>query len=604
MSSRTSSQDRVLQRGPRAVPNRQPPQRRPKPPPRLVRLASPRRRLDACLVLICVLLSLFAGRLVQLQGLDASTYVAVAGHDRLRPTALPAQRGVILDRDGEPLARSSDAYHLTADQTLVTNPAAYALQLDGLLAADARSIQRALTGERRFQYVAKELTPQTWRAIDELDLQGIYAEPAAQREYPAGAVAGNVVGFVGGEGHGLAGVELSMDSLLSGVDGEMACQLSAGGHCIPLGNGTRRAAVPGEGVRLTLDRDVQWYAEQALSRQVAAAGATAGNVVVMDTRTFEIVAMATAPAVDPNEPGAAASDNRGNRAVEEAYEPGSVFKPLTMAAVIEEGKADPGTVLSVPDHVERSGEVINDYYEHGEEQMTLAGILAKSSNVGTLLAAERIDKDIFRNHLVAFGLGARPGLGLPGESAGRLPEDWADLTRDTIAFGQGVSVSTVQMASAYATIANGGVRLPARLVDATIDADGKETAAATGAPVRVVSEQTAAAVTLMMEAVMGEDGTGGRAAVDGYRVAGKTGTAQRVDVSCGCYRGYNSSFMGFAPADDPRYVVAVSVLNPRNGNSGGALAGPVFADVMRFTLAQMGVAPTGTEAPELPLFAD
>jgi cell division protein FtsI (penicillin-binding protein 3) len=556
------------------------------------------------LVLICVLLSLFAGRLVQLQGLDASTYVAVAGHDRLRPVVLPAQRGPILDRDGQPLARSSDAFNVTADQTLVTNPAAYALQLDGLLDADARSIQRILTGEKRFQYVAKKLTPQTWRAIDELDLQGIYAEPAAEREYPAGAVAGNVVGFVGAEGHGLAGVELAMQSVLTGADGERACQLSPGGHCIPLGNGSRRAPVPGDGVRLTLDRDVQWYAEQALARQVATAKADAGNVVVMDTRTFEIVAMATSPAVDPGEPGATDDDERGNRVVEDAYEPGSVFKPLTMAAVIEEGKATPRTVLSVPDHIERSGEVINDYYGHGEEQMTLAGVLAKSSNVGTLLAAERIDKKAFRERLVAFGLGARPGLGLPGESAGRLPKEWADLTRDTIAFGQGVSVSTMQMATAYATIANGGLRLPARLVDATIDADGTETVAATGSPIRVVSEQTAAAVTLMMEAVMGEDGTGHRASVDGYRVAGKTGTAQRVNPSCGCYEGYNSSFMGFAPADDPRYVVVVSVLNPRNGNSGGALAGPVFADVMGFTLAHMGVAPTGAESPDVPLFAD
>jgi cell division protein FtsI (penicillin-binding protein 3) len=556
------------------------------------------------LVLICVLLSLFAGRLVQLQGLDASTYVAVAGHDRLRPVVLPAQRGPILDRDGQPLARSSDAFNVTADQTLVTNPAAYALQLDGLLDADARSIQRILTGEKRFQYVAKKLTPQTWRAIDELDLQGIYAEPAAEREYPAGAVAGNVVGFVGAEGHGLAGVELAMQSVLTGADGERACQLSPGGHCIPLGNGSRRAPVPGDGVRLTLDRDVQWYAEQALARQVATAKADAGNVVVMDTRTFEIVAMATSPAVDPGEPGATDDDERGNRVVEDAYEPGSVFKPLTMAAVIEEGKATPRTVLSVPDHIERSGEVINDYYGHGEEQMTLAGVLAKSSNVGTLLAAERIDKKAFRERLVAFGLGARPGLGLPGESAGRLPKEWADLTRDTIAFGQGVSVSTMQMATAYATIANGGLRLPARLVDAMIDADGTETAAATGSPIRVVSEQTAAAVTLMMEAVMGEDGTGHRASVDGYRVAGKTGTAQRVNPSCGCYEGYNSSFMGFAPADDPRYVVVVSVLNPRNGNSGGALAGPVFADVMGFTLAHMGVAPTGAESPDVPLFAD
>ena len=554
--------------------------------------------------MVCVLLSLFAGRLVQLQGIDASTYVALAGHDRLRPIVLPALRGPILDRDGAPLAQSTDAFNLTADQTLVTNPAAYALQLDSLLDADAQTIQRALTGEKRFKYIAKGLSPHTWRAIDELDLQGIYAESASKREYPAGAVAGNVVGFVGGEGHGLAGVELAMNSVLAGKDGERACQLSAGGHCIPLGNGSRRAPVPGEGVRLTLDRDVQWHAEQALTRQVAAAKADAGNLVVMDTRTFEIVAMATAPAVDPNDPGGADEDNRGNRAVEEAYEPGSVFKPLTMAAVIEEGKAEPGTVLSVPDHVERSGEVINDYYDHGEEQMTLAGVLAKSSNVGTLLAAERIEKQAFRDYLAGFGLGTRPGLGLPGESAGRLPTDWADLTRDTIAFGQGVSVSTVQMASAYATIANGGIRLPARLVRATVAADGTETTAAAGAPVRVVSKQTASAVTSMMEAVMGEDGTGYRASVDGYRVAGKTGTAQRINPSCGCYQGYNSSFMGFAPADDPRYTVVVSILNPRNGNSGGALAGPVFKEVMGFTLAHMGVAPTGTEAPELRLYAD
>jgi cell division protein FtsI (penicillin-binding protein 3) len=570
----------------------------------MVRLADPRRRLHVALVLICVLLSLFAGRLVQLQGLDASTHVAVAGHDRLQPVTLPAQRGPILDRDGETLARSIDAFHLTTDQTLVVNPAAYALQLDGLLDADARSIQRALTGERRFKYVAKTVSPQTWRAIDELDLQGIYAESASEREYPADAVASNVIGFVGAEGHGLAGIELSMDSVLAGEDGERACQLSAGGHCIPLGNGSRRAPVPGVGVRLTIDRDIQWHAEQVLARQVAAAKADAGNVVVMDSRTFEIVTMATAPTFDPSDPGATDDDNRGNRAIEVAYEPGSVFKPLTMAAVIEEGKAEPGSVLTVPDHLERSGEVINDYYGHDAEPMTLVGVLAKSSNVGTMLAAERIDKNAFREYLVDFGLGARPGLGLPGESVGRLPKDWADLTRDTIAFGQGVAVSTVQMASAYATIANGGVRLPARLVDATIDADGTETALPPGVPVRVVSDKTAAAVTLMMEAVMGEDGTGHRASVEGYRVAGKTGTAQRVDPSCSCYEGYNSSFMGFAPADDPRYVVVVSLLNPRNGNSGGALAGPVFKDVMGFTLAHMGVASTGTEAPEIPLYAE
>ncbi|MGH8825858.1 MAG: peptidoglycan D,D-transpeptidase FtsI family protein [Jiangellaceae bacterium] len=569
----------------------------------MVRLADPRRRLHVSLMLIGVLLSLFAGRLVQLQGLDASTYAAASGADDLRPVTLPAMRGPILDRDGEPLARSAEAFNLTVDQTLVTNPAAYALQLDGLLAADARAIQRALTGDQRFKYVAKKLTPETWRAIDALDLRGLFAEPASRREYPAGTVAGNVVGFTGAEGPGLAGLELSLDSTLAGTDGQLTCQLSAGGHCIPLGNGSREAPTAGDGVRLTIDRDVQWYAEEALGDAVAKARADAGIVVVMDTETFEVVAMATAPVVDPNDPGAADDRNRGNRAVEDSYEPGSVFKPLTMAAVIEEGAAEPSSVLSVPDHVSRSGKVIHDYYDHGEERMTLAGVLAKSSNVGTLLAAERIDKSAFHDRLVAFGLGSKPDLGLPGESAGGLPDEWSDLTRDTIAFGQGVAVSTVQMASAYATIANGGVRLPARLVAATVDEEGEETLVQPGIPQRVISEETAAAVTLMMEGVMGEGGTGRASTVDGYRVAGKTGTAQRVDPACGCYRGYDASFMGFAPADEPRYAVAVSLLNPHRGNSGGALAGPVFSDVMSFTLAQMGVAPSGAPAPEVDLFA-
>jgi cell division protein FtsI (penicillin-binding protein 3) len=569
----------------------------------MVRLADPRRRLHVSLVLICVLLSLFAGRLVQLQGLDASTYAVAAGNDRLRTVTIPALRGPILDRDGDPLAQSVEVYDLTVDQTLVENPAAYALQLDAVLDADARTIQRALTGDKRFAYVAKKITPETWRAVQAMSLSGIYSEPASQRTYPAGSVGGNVVGFTGAEGHGLAGLELSLDSTLAGDDGQVTCQKSAGGQCIPLGAGSSDDAVQGEGVRLTIDRDVHWYAEQALAEAVSGARADGGIVVVQDVRTGEILAMATSPVVDPNEPGATEEQNRRNLAVEEAYEPGSVFKPLTMAAVIEEGMAGPATVFNVPDHMSRSGETINDYYNHPEQQMTLAGALAKSSNIGTMLAAERIDKEAFRDYLADFGLGAAPGLGLPGESAGQLPEDWADLTRDTIAFGQGVSVSTVQMASAYATIANGGLRVEPRLVGATIDAEGTETPVEPTAPERVVSEETADAVTMMMEGVMGEDGTGRSAGIDGYRVAGKTGTAQRVDPACGCYRDYNASFMGFAPADDPRYVVAVSLLNPHRGNSGGALAGPVFSDVMAFTLAQMGIAPTGTEPPTVKLFA-
>lgn len=578
--------------------------RPPKRPPRRVRLADPRKRLNVSLVGICVLLSLFAGRLVQLQGLDASTYAAAARESNRHPVQLPAQRGDIVDRNGAPLASTVEAYNVTVNQAQVTNPAAYALQLEPLLGVDATTIQRALTGTKPFAYVAKGITGPVWRQVKALGLAGIYPENAASRAYPAGAVGGNVVGFIGSDGEGLAGLEQSRQADLAGADGEAVYQFSPGGQRIPTSSDSIREPVAGTGLRLTLDRDVQWYTEQALAGAVANAGADAGVAVVMKADTQEIVAMASTPVVDPNDPDATPAADRGNKAVEDAYEPGSVFKPLTMAAVIEEGMAGPSTAFSVPDSIERSGETIHDYYNHPEQPMTLAGIVAKSSNVGTVLAAESIDKDTFRDYLEKFGLGSKPGLGLPAETAGNLPDDWSDLTRDNIAFGQGVSVNAVQMASAYATIANGGVRVDPTLVAATIGPDGEETPTDPGTPTRVVSEDTANAVTSLMEAVMAPDGTGKPALVEGYRVAGKTGTAQRVDPACGCYSGYNSSFMGFAPADDPEYVVVVSLMDPSAGNSGGALAGPAFSDIMRFALEQGGVAPSGTEAPRLPLFAE
>ncbi len=548
-----------------------------------------------------MLLSLFAGRLLQLQGLEASTYAAQSRSGDRPPATIPAQRGDIVDVNGEPLASTVDSYNVAVDQTQVTNAAAYALQLEPLLDVDAVELQRTLSGDSRFTYLAKGVAGSAWRQVRALGLAGVSAEKVPARSYPAGAVAGNVVGFIGSDGAGLAGLEQSANTQLAGTDG--TASYSPSGERILSGTGNDQQPVPGTGLRLTLDRDVQWYTEQALAEAVEAAGADGGVAVVMETDTQEIAALASTPSVDPNRPGQTPTDDRGNRAVEEAYEPGSVFKPLTAAAVIEEGMAGPETVFSVPDNIERSGQVIHDYYDHPEQEMTLTGILAKSSNVGALLAAESIDKDAFRGYLEKFGLGTAPGLGLPAETAGLLPGDWSDLTRDTIAFGQGVSVNAVQMASAYATIANGGVRREPSLVKATIDADGSETPVPATAPTRVVSEETAAAVTSMMEAVMGPDGTGKPAAVDGYRVAGKTGTAQRIDPACGCYRGYNSSFMGFAPAEDPEYVVVVSLMEPRNGNSGGALAGPAFADIMEFALEQGGVPPSSTEAPQMRLFA-
>ncbi|AYY12839.1 hypothetical protein EF847_09065 [Actinobacteria bacterium YIM 96077] len=572
------------------------------------RFADPRKRIKVLLVGLCVVLSLLAGRLVQLQGLDASTYAVAANQIGRTDTTLPAPRGDIVDRNGAPLARAVEAYNVFVDQTQVSNPAAYALQLDTVLDEDVPELQERLSGDRPFAYIAKDVSGSTWRDIEELDLRGIDAEDADGRTYPAGPVGGSVVGFTGSDGEPLAGLELSQDDVLAGQDGHVVRRRSPTGERIPTEAMVHEEPVAGDGLRLTLDRDIQWYAEEALSEAVENADADGGAAVVLEMapESHEIVALASDPSVDPNEPSDTPAGDRGSRAVEEAYEPGSIFKPLTMAAILEEGAAEVDSVYSVPGQIRRSGHTIHDHYSHPEQEMTLAGILAKSSNVGTLLAAEGIDAETFRGYLSDFGLGSVTGIGLPAETAGRLPEleEWSSLTHDNISFGQGVSVNAVQLASAYATIATGGVRFDPMLISATIDPDGNEVPVDPAEPERVISEETAAQVTSMMESVMGEDGTGADVALDGYRVAGKTGTAQRVDPECGCYSQYNASFMGFAPAEDPRYVVVVSLMNPRNGNSGGALAGPAFHDIMRFALENGGVPPSVDEAPELPLFAD
>lgn len=591
--------DRPLRTGSSA-----PKARRPRRAPRRVRLADPRKRLRISLIGLAVLLSLVGGRLVQLQGLDASAYAEAASGDRVRTTAVPAERGEIQDRDGQVLAANVEAYDVVVDQTMVENPAAYALQLAPLLGVPEAELQQKLTGEDRFVYLEKGVPGTAWRQVRELDLPGVNAESNPQRDYPAGTVAGSLLGFVGADGHGLAGMEMSRDEALAGTDGSLSYQMGVGGKQIPLGASSGSEASPGQGLRLTIDRDLQWYTQQAVAEQVEQASADAGVATVLNTETGEIEALVSVPTVDPNEPGKTEAAERRNRAVEDAYEPGSVFKPLTAAAVLDAGEATPETLFTVPDQIQRDGARIGDYYNHPEQEMTLAGIIAKSSNVGTLLAAETLAKEDYRNYLSQFGIGTPTQLGLPGETSGHLGTDMSDLTRDNVSFGQGVSVSVVQLAAAYATIANDGVRVQPRIVDARLSPDGGEEMVQSEETERVVSEEAANGVTDMMEAVMSPEGTGEPATVEGYRVAGKTGTAQRVNPSTGEYSQYNASFMGFAPAEDPKYVVAVSLFNTRNGNSGGALAGPAFAEIMQFALQARGVPPSTESPPELPFFAD
>jgi cell division protein FtsI (penicillin-binding protein 3) len=361
--------------------------------------------------------------------------------------------------------------------------------------------------------------------------------------------------------------------------------------------------VPGTGVRLTIDRDLQWVAQDALATQVKAAAADSGTVVVMNPRNGQILALATVPTFDPNRPAEAAQSEIGNRAVSDAFEPGSTSKIMTMAAVIEEGKANPLTRLTIPPVLVRPEKTWHDHNPHGTLRLTLNGVLAKSSNIGTIMAAEQIGGAKLYGYLKRFGIGEPTGLRFPGEQNGFVPalDDWSDTTFGTLAFGQGLSVNAVQAASVYATIANDGVRVTPTLVAGYTSPDGTFQAAGSPATTRVVSAATARTVRSMLESVVSEDGTAPKAAIPGYRVAGKTGTANRVDETCHCYSGYTASFIGLAPADDPTLVVAVFLQNPRNGHFGGVLAGPVFKRVMTFALEHLRIPPTGSTRPRIPV---
>jgi cell division protein FtsI (penicillin-binding protein 3) len=559
-----------------------------------------------------VVFALYGVRLVQLQGLSGSAYAAEATSARTIEIPLPSVRGSILDTNGVPLATTVDAVTVVADPTQVDNPAAAALELAGPLQADPAALQEQLTAAKPYVRLAHGVDAPVYAQIRSLGIDGVYSEPAAERAYPSGAVASNVLGVLGQSGaerdetvSGAAGIELAFEDVLAGTPGSLTYERDSAGRMIPLGERQRVEPVPGRDVRLTIDRDIQWYTEQVLAAKVAESGSQWGQAVVMDPRTGAILAMASAPVVDPAKVHERPEPELWDLALEESYEPGSVQKVLTMAALIDAGVARADEVFTVPDEITRADRVIGDFSSHPPWKITLAGILAQSSNVGTLLAAERLDKQTLRDYLLKFGLGRPIGLGFgDAEPAGVVPETWSDLQRDTISFGQGVSTTVLHLASAYAAIANGGVREHPYVVAGVVDPDGTERPVAQAEPVRVVSEQTAAEVTRMMEAVMGPDGTGKNVKVDGYRLAGKSGTAERVDPECSCYRGYTATFAGFAPADDPALVVVVSLQNPVNGRYGTQLGGPVFSDILAFALPRLGIPPSGEPAPDVRVFAD
>ena len=575
-----------------------------------MRLRDPVRRLNVGLLLIAFVLSLFAGRLVQLQGIASDGYAQRAMQQRLVKIILPAIRGQITDAQGQPLAMTVDARAVYVDPSRVdpSRRTQMAKTLSSLLDLNSASVLKILsTPNTQFRYIAHGVKPDRARMVTALDFPGIGTLPEYRRIYPNNAIGGNVVGYVGRDGNGLGGLEYSMNAMLSGRSGWQRVEISRDGQHIPMGEDQTLKPVPGRGLRLTLLRDLQYKAQAALQKQVRATHSKSGSVIVMDPHSGQILAMATAPGFDPNALARADPRNLGNRAVAEAFEPGSTNKVITAAGAIEKGGVTPGTVFTVPDRITRMGRTFHDSHPHRVERLTFGGVLAKSSNVGTIMASERISRQTLYDFLRSFGFGAPTGVRLPGETSGmvRPPAQWSGTDRYPIAFGQTVSVNALQMASVYATIANGGVRVTPNIVAGTTDEHGGFVQAAAPVQHRVISTRTAREIIHMLEGVTTRDGTAPEAQIPGYRVAGKTGTAEKVNPGCGCYRGggYTASFAGFAPADDPQLVVQVVLQDPKGAHYGGEVAAPVFKDVMSFALQTRKIPPTGNKSPKIRIYA-
>lgn len=574
-------------------------------------------RIKALILISVLLFLLLAAQLVRVQVIQAAEYQSKASNEMQKTRITPAPRGDITDINGISFARSVSAITIVVDQTLISDPVRTANFVAPILGLPIQEVQENITGTRRYSIVLKNGRPALWDRLtkeiyehnkalskEELDKRiiGFFPERSFIREYPSGSLISSLVGFVRADGVGAAGLESSLNSVITGTDGRYSFANGYGAE-IPGSQREIVAAKAGTSVRLTIDRDVQWVAAEAIAEAVKNARAVSGTVIVMDPRTGEIVAHATAPTFNPNNTKDVALNLMRNPSVQDVYEPGSTGKVMTLAAALEEKTVSPTTVFAVPYSLKRGGSVFHDHDKHPVQHLTTSGILAVSSNTGTIKVGETISNDSLYSYLTKFGIGVKTGSGLPGESAGILPKvaNWSGTTAPTVAFGQGYSVTAMQATSVFATIANNGIRVSPTVIAGTRDASGHYTPRENQTTTRVISEDTARKLRLMMESVVSPTGTAPSAAIPGYRVGGKTGTAWRYNDKTGGYSGYTASFIGFAPADSPRYVVSVTIQDPRNGYYGGVLGGPVFKKVMTFVLQSKHVAPTGTKVVQVAL---
>jgi cell division protein FtsI (penicillin-binding protein 3) len=595
--------------------------------------ADPGRRLGITLLAIAVVMSLFAGRLVQLQGFQSSTYKRLAQDQRLQTQTLPAVRGTITAANGQVLAMTVQTYLVYADPKEIT--AAQMPQVAAAVAAplglDSAAVLSLLQHPTSPQYVvlkkgvsqqianqvkrlglpgdpdAAQISGETYGSITFSGLPGISMSASYARSYPDGNSTSNLLGATSttasGGLDGVAGLELSDNSLLAGKPGQEQYQQSINGEQIPLAADKNTPAVNGSGLQLTIVPALQWEAQEACWQQVQKANADSCTVVIEQPKTGKILAMAQWPAYSADGGPGTTSENL---AVQDVFEPGSTAKVITASAAMEKGGQSITSTYTVPDQIVEGGYSFRDAEDHPTERWTIAGILANSSNDGMVQVVGHVPPQTQYDYLRAFGLGSVTGLDLPGETKGILPAPsaWWGNERYTLSFGQGVDADAVQMASVYSTIANGGVRVQPTLVQGTTSSAGKYQPAAASSSRRVIQASTAKALIGALQQVpaVDEEANEPWGIIPGYAIAAKTGTSQEWDATKKCLCKYGASYIGMAPGDNPQIVVAVNVQNPKKGGYfGDVVAGPVFYKVMEFALQTMKIPPDGAKPADVPL---
>jgi cell division protein FtsI (penicillin-binding protein 3) len=538
----------------------------------------------------------FAGigvRLFDLQARDRSHLESLGVGQRERTVTIPAERGNIFDRTGKVLAVSVPQTTIVADPRVIKDPVAYAAKLAPIVHVDQSALETQLANRKSaFAYVARKVDDATAKQVRALGLAGISFQDESKRFYPNGSVAAPVIGFVGTDNNGLGGMEYDFDKILTGKAGSVQVERDPQGNDIPGGERQVSAAKRGQDVVLTLDSSLQWNTEQSLLQGVTSMNARGGTAIVVDVQTGDVLAMATVDGATDTAPAQVATANENNRPVTDVYEPGSTNKVITMAGSIQEGLITPDSTFTVPDSTTVGDAVYQDDEPHPTEDLTASDILARSSNVGTIEIAHNLGKDRLANYLKAFGFGQRTGLNLPGEASGVTfdASQYNDTSMGAVPIGYGISVTAMQMLDVYSTIANHGLARPPRLVAATIDANGNRHDEPLPAPHQVVSAATADAVNGMLQKVVTDpNGTGTKAQIPGYPVAGKTGTARKAPYTTG---EYNASFAGFAPANNPKLAAIVVMDSPQGSIYGADAAAPVFQQIMRFALTYERVPPS------------